>query len=377
LENERFSDNERTVMNFSTRIAGILVIIAAGMSANASGSPLGFSASNPEIGIYLLIAAGIRLGALPPNSPLHHRSIRSGMGAMLRLAPAAASLALLPRVNVAVTPSTLASLILVFSGLAVAYGGMSWFIAESAQVGAPFWIMGTAGLALIAAVLNLPETSLALGLSMLLAGGVIILYHAHHRLLTPQILICGAALLMLPYTPLWSGVRIYNTLPFVVSVLLLIFQSLLIAGYIRHSLNPEPALGEVERWIWLIYPSGLTLLLLTFLAFGWFQLNTAPLMPEGAPSLLESWPAMVSGIIVTTLLLLRRRGRLVPNHLAIAIQRFFSIEWFYRLIQRAYNMFRRAFNWLNRLLEGQAGILWALLLLTIILSLITQVELGG
>jgi hypothetical protein len=373
----RRSDSERVAIAFSTRVAGVLTVIAAGIYANASGSLSGFSASNPEIGLILLIAVGLRLGLLPPNAPLPNNLSPGGPELVLRLAPAAASLALLPRIQIADVTPALHNLTLLLAGLAIAHASLSWIDAPTPQQGLPFWIMGLAGLGLIAALKGQPGASLVWAVGVLLPGGLIVLYHSHHRRLAVLFLIAAISLTMLPFTPTWPGVRTYNTPPTGTNLILLSLQSLLWVGYVRHSLDLEPRLSAAEHWVWLIYPMGLVLILFTYLWIGWWGLRGAGAVFAKPPSWIESWPAFGCGAIAAVLLALRRRSRASSSRLLMKVQHIVSISWLYRSIWGGYHLLRRIFSWLDLLLEGQAGLLWALLLLVLLFSLITQIGLGG
>jgi hypothetical protein len=234
--------------------------------------------------------------------------------------------------------------------------------------------MGVSGLALMAALGGNSSASLAWTSVVIFAGGLLLLYHSRHRFLRPLALIAAFGLLMFPYTPTWPSAQIFNPIS-LISILLLIFQSLLAAGYILRSLDPEPALSDVERWVWLFYPSGLTLLLLVFYLQGWRLISTRGAWVELGIS--QVWPAIVSAIIVTIFVIIRRRRAILPKHLLTTIQSFFSMEWLYRLFWGAFYLLRRFFAAISMLLEGRAGILWALLLLALLFSIISQVGLGG
>jgi hypothetical protein len=59
------------------------------------------------------------------------------------------------------------------------------------------------------------------------------------------------------------------------------------------------------------------------------------------------------------------------------LREFFSMGWFYGLLWGAYHLLRRGISSINLILEGEGGILWTLLLLTLLLSLLMQPGLGG
>ena len=61
--------SEKVVTAFSTRIAGTGVLLWANMVSISNGVSLNFQDAPPQAGLYLLLAAGLRLGVLPLHLP--------------------------------------------------------------------------------------------------------------------------------------------------------------------------------------------------------------------------------------------------------------------------------------------------------------------
>jgi len=369
------NESERVVLAYFTRLIGLLVVIAAGMIAFASGSPLAFTASNPEISIYLLVAAGIRLGVLPPTSP-HPKNMvfNSGWGTLLRLAPAAASLVLLPRTGVVGISPNLAPYIQLLSGLAVLYAGIAWLSAKDETQGQPFWILGIAAMALVSATLAQPEASLAWGIACLLSGGLLFLAHTRSRRLAPVLLIGVLTISTLPFTPTWQGVRIYEPSFRIGMLLFLIGQALFMSGYIRHVMKVTNQVKELQRWMWVIYFFGLVLILLVQVALGWWSWRAYPNLPAGPPALLSSWPGLFSAVLVVIILLLGKQAPSLPERITLPFERLST--QLYRVMWGGYYAVRRLFSLISTVLEGQAGILWTLLLLALLASFLAQIRPG-
>jgi len=366
------NESERAVLAYFTRLVGLLVVIAAGMIAFSSGSPQAFTASNPEISIYLLIAAGVRLGVLPPNSP-HPKGIvfNNGWGNLLRLAPAAASLVLLPRTGVVGISPDLAPYIQLLSGLAVLYAGIAWLSAKDETRGQPFWILGIAAMALVSATLAQPEASLAWGIACLLSGGLLFMAHTRSRRLAPVLLIGVLTISTLPFTPTWQGVRIYEPSFRIGMLLFLIGQALFMSGYIRHVMKATNRDEEPQRWMWVVYFLGLVLIILVQVALGWWSWRTYPNLPAGPPALLASWPSLFSALLVVIILLLGKRAPSLPERITLPFERI--SRQLYRAMWVVYYAVRRIFSLISLVLEGQAGILWTLLLLALLASFLAQI----
>ena len=397
-------ERTRAVVAFFMRTGGVAVALWAGMAAAAAGEVVAFGAAaaspaglSHPVGTLLLLAAALRLGVLPMHLPFTvELPRRRGLGAMMRLAPAAGSLALLARAAEADAPPGLSSWLLGACVLAGLYGGLAWLSAKDELDGRPFWILGMAMLALASAVRGQPAASMAWGAALLLSGGLLFLASARPRLLLPLPVLGLLWASALPFTPAWEGVRLYaGPFSFLV-VLLLPVHALLLAGYIRHALHPAPAPPGLERWVWLVYPWGLALLPVSHILIGWLERPA----PGASPGLLASWPALTALLLVGLAALLARRRMHQPAEAAfspdapqasaavlqiVAILRrtaavlwsVLSFEWLYRLSDGIYRLAGRGLAFINRVLEGDGGILWTLLLLTLLLSLLARQGLGG
>lgn len=368
----------RVVVAFSARVAGILLVIWAGAVARASGSPLTFSSISPQISVYLLLAAGLRLGVLPLHMPfLQEVPLRRGLGTLLRLVPVAASLVMLVRSAAVGAPASLSPYLVFLAGLAALYGGLSWASANDELDGRPFWILGMAALSVAAAARAQPEASLAWGIALLLSGGLLFLSSARHRFLLPLSLLGLLGISALPFTPAWQGVRLYSPPFSPILPIFLIAQALLMIGYLRHALQPGHSLAGMERWTWVIYPWGLALLPLAHFVISWWG---QPGLVEGSqifPSLISTWPALAILILAGLMVAWNLRAPLVPLKAINSLRQFFSFNWLYSLLWNGYHTLGRVFAFINLIFEGEGGILWTLLLLTLLLSLLVQRSAGG
>ena len=96
------------VIAFAARVAGTGLVIWGNLVSLATGNPMNFSATPESAGIYLLMAAGLRLGVFPLHLPYRKENVlRRGFGTSLRLVSAAASLSLLARIPASALQSSL------------------------------------------------------------------------------------------------------------------------------------------------------------------------------------------------------------------------------------------------------------------------------
>ncbi len=371
-------DRERIVILFSTRIAGIILLIAAGMAAHSNGELLTFTNISPQISIYLLLACGLRLGVVPLHQPfLSDITRRRGLGTLLRMAPTATSLVLLTRTAAVGISTALTPFILGLTALAAIYAGVSWVSASDELDGRPFWIMGGAALAIAAAVRSQPTASLTWGIATLLSGALLFLLSARHRFLKIFILLSWLGFSALPYTAAWEGVNLFSS-PFnPFQIVFLITQVLLLIGYARFALHTGPSMSGVERWVWLIYPWGLALLplsqyLITYLGRSVISGENTPF-----PSLMASWQGLLSLMLTGLATVWMRRGGRIQPQVVQVIRSGLSLNWFYRILWSLYRSLGHLVAFVSLILEGEGGILWTLLILTLLFSLLAQSGLGG
>lgn len=378
---------ERIVVAFSVRVIGLMLLVWASVAARASGAELTFTNIPAQVSVYLLLAGGLRLGVLPLHLPfLREVPLRRSLGTLIRLVPAASSLMLLGRAASTGASGPLSELLLALAALAAVYGAAAWAFAENELAGRQYWILGMGALSFGAAIRGQPAASVAWGLALLLCGGLIFLLSTRHRSLLP---LAGLGLLgitALPYTPTWQGVRLFAPPIGLAAIFFLLAQALLLAGYLSHSLRGEQPLDAVERWVWLVYPLGLVLNpLALFIAAWWGPLGLARALgiarsfggAQELPSLASSWPSVAALILVAVLIAWDRIGPRPPAVLGRVLGRIFTFGWLYRFLWWLYRSIRRAVTFINLILEGEGGILWTLLLLTLLLSLIAQQGIGG
>ncbi len=376
------SARERIVISFTARVTGIILLSGAVILASSAGKNLAFDSIPPQASILLLLASALRLGVLPLHIPfLKELPLRRGLGTTLRLIPAAASLALLARAaNVGVS-STLSPWLLLLAALAGLYGAWNWVASDDELGGRPFWIIATASLAVAAAVRGQPDASLAWGMACLLSGGLIFLNSVHTRDMLPFSILGLIAFSALPYTLSWNGTQIYHDSPVIhlpaafmvfLSGTALITHGLLICGYTRHMLHPAKMPSGFERWVWVIYPFGLAVLLIISYLLGFL------VRPEVQDVPWTGWGAGAAALVLAgAFWLLASREIHLPRLVTDSIRRFFSVAWLDSIIWVIYQTLQRVIDWITQILEGDGGILWAILLLALIFSLLARQGLGG
>ncbi len=368
---------ERVVITFSARVLGIGFLLVAVMVASSAGETFSFEAIPSQVGFLVLLAAGLRLGVLPMHLPfIEEVPLRRGLGTILRLVPAAASLVILARIADAVAgsnkPMILAPLLLGLAGLAALYGAAAWALADNELDGRPSWILGMASFSVAGTVLGEPSASLAWGIATLLSGGLLFLFSARDRRLSWLPLLGLVGISALPYSPTWNGTRLFTSFFTPVLFLFLAAQVLFLIGYARHALQEGNSLTGAERWVWLIYPFGLALLPVVLFSFGVWTNPSRENMP------VVGWLEGVVVVILAALLGIKLHNRIRVSEKAIDLfESILSFNWLYRFFWNIYRTIGRLITFISTVLEGEGGLLWTLLLLVLFLLMLLGISSGG
>ncbi len=360
--------NQGVVIAFATRVAGTGLVLWAILVVNASGNLMTLTAIPDIAGIYLLIAAGLRLGIFPLHLPYRKENVlRRGFGSTLRLISAAASLALLARIPASSVQSSLLPTLTVLTIIAALYSGWMWLRASDEILGRPFWVLGTASLAIAACLRGNPTGSIGWGIILILGGGLLFLFSARKKSIIWIPLICLWGLSTLPYSPTAPAWQSGNQISWVYIVPFIPAQALLMAGVIRHVLHPgETSLESHEKWAKFLYPTGMFFpgsitILLGF--WGW----------NGARTLGIWWAGIIATVLAAgfTILAVSVLDRSKPAFIPSQWTRIFRINWLYKSLTAVYDFLCRIAGVITSSLEGEGGLLWSLLLLALILSVLT------
>lgn len=358
---------EGVIVAFSARLAGTALVLWASTISIASGALLDFSNTPARAGIFLLLAAGLRLGILPLHLPYQQETgIRRGFGTMLRLVSAASSLALLARLPSSAFAGEWTPILMTLLALGALYAGWMWLRASDELTGRPFWVLGMASLSIAAGLRAGPAGSVAWGTALVLGGGALFLYSARQRSLSWLCLLAAAGVSALPFTLSAAGWQSTSHALALFLIPCLPAQALLLAGFVRHSLHPgETSLESQPRWVRATYTFGLALPAATTLllgVWGW----------DGARQVGVWWAATAAIGLAAGFFFLARRPQ-VRGAVAGSGGRWADIlrlNWLYRAIWFLFGLLDRISAVATAALEGEGGILWSLLLLVLVLSVV-------
>lgn len=359
---------ERVVIAFATRVFGSAFLLWANFVSIAAGSSLNFVAAPEQAGIYMLIAAGLRLGVLPMHLPFRTESaLRRGFGTVLRLTSAASSLILLARIPFTSLSSPIMPYLLALVTLAALYSSWMWLRSTNTLDARPYWVLGMGALALAATLRANPIGSIAWGLALIFGGGALFLTSVEHLWLKRVLILNIIFMTGLPFTLTSTGWINTNNSLWVFTPFLLIAHALLMAGYFRHARrSQETTLHAGSAFLRTLYPSGIFIFILSIFILG--------IIGWGGAGQTDAWLyAPFSIILIAILVWLRPRIRalnplkahwLTPNT-EVGFNRVYNAFW------NTYYSFRTLLQGITKVLESDGGILWALLVLIIFASMLS------
>jgi hypothetical protein len=368
VEQPRLS--QRLVIAFASRVTGILILLWGDMISVSNGIVLDFRSAPAQAGLYLVLAAGLRLGVLPLHLPYSNdTTIRRGFGTGLRMIAAGSSLILLTRIPASSLASPFTPYLMILNALAGLYSAWMWLRAPDELTGRPYWMLGVASLALAAALRANPVGAAAWSLLLILAGGALFLTSAQTRWLERSLLIGVWGISSLPLSLAASG-WISRGYSFWFAVPILIAaHAMLIAGLYRHILrSSNRAVFDIQPlWARNVYPIGIIILLgaLIGLSFiGW----------DGALQSGNWFLGLIASLLALGLLRLTPRLRLLNPVRAhwVRPENPAWLDWINRALSNTYYQFSRLSNAFSAALEGESGIMWTLLFLALFIIFFTQ-----
>ena len=365
--------SERTVVAFASRAAGTFVLLWADMVSVANGQHLDFRSAPPQAGLYLLIAAALRIGVLPLHLPHSGElSLRRDFGTALRMISAASSLILLARIPSSSLASPLTPYLLILVSLAAIYGGWQWLRAPDELTGRPFWLIGMGSLAVAAALRANPVGATAWSCGLILAGSALFLSSEQNKWLTRALLVGAWGISALPFSLTatgWDSGVIPPLMAWLAWPLLILAHAMLIAGFARHSLRTTTRVSSEEQPIWAknVYPIGISLLLLITILLGFYGWS-------GTFQIGNWFVGLLASLLAIGLIWMTPRFR-VLNPVRAHWVRPTNTSWLeggYQFLWNIYRQLGRVSTLISNVLEGESGVMWTLLFLVLFISFFAQ-----
>ncbi len=363
------AERRQIFVEITARMAGIFLLIWAVLVVRGEEIAFFLQPLPSQAALPVMLAAGFRMGVFPLQaSALRGTRLPLGLGNMLRLAPVAGSLVLLSRAAGLGLSSPVATLVLWIAALTALYGAANWANSADEIAGRSYWLLTLTAFAFASAVRASQLAAISWSLVLLLSGGLLLLFSIRLR---NWITLTGLGALWmsgLPFTPNWAGSALFEGLHPALWISFAASFALLIAGYIRHSIRPAAAPIPLIPGMHFLFFIGLLILPLSHVLIGWLT---------GSMRTGHLWLGVAVLLSATAIFFGLRRGTAGASAIAGLARRLFTLEWFYRQFWRAYRILESAVRFLSTMLEGEGGVLWVLLLLSLLLTLLSQSGLGG
>ncbi|RCK76458.1 MAG: hypothetical protein ANABAC_0609 [Anaerolineae bacterium] len=345
---------ERVILAFSSRAFAVMLAL--------------WGLDNPWAYVFSIL---LRWGVFPFHLPyLESPDLRRGLGTIIRIVPPLTTMPLLARLADLGYFSE-QSWISVFLGLIALFAALQWINSAEVIEGRPFWIIGTASFAFYAANLQRPEAVIAWALVLALHGSFVFLIRGWERFWFPVFVYQSILLLGLPFTPFWDMMRVYRPTWSPANILWLLSHLLLIAGYVRFIFQKPLETVEGEPWRIVLYRMAFGGLIGSSLMIGYGgwrnSLETALSQPYlTSRNWMEYFGGLILALLSLLLAFLRRRRLLTRLRVPERLMRLFSMEWVYRFLQWGFRQLGGFYYQVEGVLEGKAGILWAIVLLLVL-----------
>jgi hypothetical protein len=357
---ENVDDIRRAIVRAGVDLVSVFLIVTAAWMNSIEGIGAGLDAASFSTPAALMFLMGIflRLGVIPFQLTLPSPSpFRRGAGSLMRLLPPALALLLLARFLENGAPSTIRFWLALAGAIGILLGGVRWMLEEDRVLASPFFVMGLAGVGLLAsssASAN-GDVLLVTSVMLLLVGALLSLVQIHtpsHRVWP---VFASALLVGIPWSPggLISSVigqSALNEGTWIQALIGIIGIGSLSLGAIHLFFSEEEPWPTGESLIRVMYSMGLALPVLVSIGLGFWITGTSSI--EGG---IVTAAAVAVG--VGAFFALRNLGgieltRWRAMFLRVNPQWIFSMIW--NILRRSLSMARS----IGELFEGEAAMLW-------------------
>ena len=250
------------VIEFTSRIIGTLLIMAALIFSNSHGSIVDIPEYSKTVYLLIFLGATLRLGVFPLHVSLTaNLPVRRSLGTLLRYVAPISVLSLLTQIEPQTQHSNMVnlfSLLLVFTAL---YGASKWVSVKNELIGRTYWILAFSCLALLKFLNGQIDGMIALSMILILCGGYVFFHSFATKFTAWLSVFCFIGLMGFPFTPgapIWVGD--VGSTPGLIRLLYLIAIMLLFMGFFKHILRQRDQEPLKELWMQLFYSTGLLLL---------------------------------------------------------------------------------------------------------------------
>jgi hypothetical protein len=299
------------------------------------------------------------------------------------MVPAASGLVVLSRIPSSAITSAAASWIGIIVIIVFLYSSFRWFFDRNDLSSRPFWMISMASCGILSVLSRHPEAAISWGVAMIFVGSSLFLLDYANRFMRVLLGIGLISMVGLPLTANASGIEgIFNQANWFFVFPVIFGLWVFMVGMAEKVLLKPEIPQKQEQIIYLTYPLSILILILSYLFVGLFGWRGS--------RIIGNWPVSVFLFSITIawlvwdrrtgrpaqwLLLLRERTSSTFNQPLIAqIRRVVDFQWILVMVRYLYNSLGWLVRQLTFLLEGNAGIFWAILLMVLFIAVL---NLGG
>jgi hypothetical protein len=383
LATKNLKSNERksiSNLRLTGRLAGTLIVIWA-FAINLQGRKIpGFEILSPQTSVLVLLAVFLRTMSIErdknQNNENHQQQAHSTIQYLISTA---ASLCLLIKVPKWPSAGEFLPEIIILLLLFALLNAYRWFRSSEPHIQRQTLtavIFSAASLGVLTG--NSSSTSAWIGLLLADVGFIYLYTLRNKRLLWLGIITC-ISISGIPFTPfssIWMGFSSFNLR----TLLLAMIIGFTLAGFIKIILKNDEEWSKKENWIQVIYPFGLSLLIVSQFLI-WLKVSPVPFVKG-------FWPAglIVAGTAITITVvskvasqILRRtneklQSSRINQQAFMILQKVVGLKWLAKILESVIHLIQSVTGYFSNILEGEGGLFWSILLLVLIL---TMLKIGG
>jgi hypothetical protein len=342
----------------------LLLIYASGVGIK-EGIGDSFSTYDKAAAPLMIAAGGLGIGAW---IPFRRRFSDDDPGRnpefLARYFPASISLMLITRGAALVDNSLIAPFLPVLAGILTLAAGLLGLISRSEGFSRRIWSVGLLGMMVGSSLISSPVNSLGWGLVFLLPVSTLFFPFRDRSRLFIVLVISALGILTLPYFPAWIGRGLFGN--GAAGVLFSIGAGLVLGGVLQGGINRFRKSSPPEGKIPILYLISPVIILLTQ------SVLAIPHLSKDIGIGLLTQPVMIwipLPMIILTVLFGNRIQDLWSTE--ISDQPGKTLDIIPEIIYRIVDLGDRLVSFVTRLFEGEGGLIWALLIGFLIITLIT------
>lgn len=210
-QGEKVSDN-RLILPIVVRLAGPLLLIYATLIGLEEGVNSSFSGLSSTAGPILAAAGICGFGTwIPAQERFVNEELKGDLGKLLGVIPSAISIMLITRSAAIMDPSVIQpGLITGLAGLSIVLG-LIGYGAYKLPWSRKLWSLGVLGLILGSALTASPAASLSWGLVLILSGSLVFLSFENKNQLTAALVMVSIGMIPIPFLPAWNGAELFGS----------------------------------------------------------------------------------------------------------------------------------------------------------------------